>query len=141
MAFSRRDRRRHWTVAIDTHNVSYYGSRSTSHIVGGEKKQGTNYFYSYATAILIHRHRRTPWSCRSAEYRLLLQGLSLILRQVWVFLTEEIARSRCLKPSAWMSELPMVEMLEWLADAIKTPNVPTRCITINSMTITTTKHC
>jgi hypothetical protein len=99
MAFSRRDRRRHWTVAIDTHNVSYYGSRSTPHIVGGQKKQDTNYFHSYATAILIHRHRRTPWSCRSAEYRLLLQGLSLILRQVWVLLTEEIARSRGLKAS------------------------------------------
>jgi hypothetical protein len=291
--FSRLDRRRHWTVAIDTHNVPYYGSRSTPHIVGGQKKQGTKYFHSYATAILLHDHRRytvglmpvakgakphelveqlltqirsrglsiggvvldsgfdsgetilllqklgvsytvplrrkgnqsnrrndcfsrpsgtietvswvtkqsrkpvttqvlvwkrptekqtrvfafSGWgkaslvsqtrrawlgrrryrerfgietsyrqknqargwtTSQSAVYRLLLEGLSLILRQVWVRLTEEIARSRSLKPSAWVSELPLVEMLEWLADAIKTPNAHTRCITINSMTLTTT---
>lgn len=37
-AFSRRDRRRRWTVAIDTHDTPYYGSRSTPHIVGGQKK-------------------------------------------------------------------------------------------------------
>lgn len=57
-AFSRRDRRRRWTVAIDTHDVGYYGSRATPHIVGGQKKQGTKYFFRYATAVLIHRRRR-----------------------------------------------------------------------------------
>ena len=57
-AFSRQDRRRHWTVAIDTHDTPYYGSRSTPHIVGGQKKQGTKYFFRYATAVLIHRRRR-----------------------------------------------------------------------------------
>jgi hypothetical protein len=45
-------------VAIDTHNLPYYGDRATPHIVGGQKKQGTKYFFSYATAALIHRRRR-----------------------------------------------------------------------------------
>jgi hypothetical protein len=58
LLFSRRDRRRRWTVAIDTHNVPYYGCRSTAGIVGGQKKQGTKYFFQYATAVLIHRRRR-----------------------------------------------------------------------------------
>jgi hypothetical protein len=58
LAFSRRDRRRRWTVAIDVHNVPYYGDRSTPGIVGGPKKQGTKYSFSYATAVLIHRRRR-----------------------------------------------------------------------------------
>jgi hypothetical protein len=58
LAFSRRDRRRRWTVAIDTHHVPYYGHRATPHIVGGQKKQGTKYFFSYATAVLLHRRRR-----------------------------------------------------------------------------------
>ena len=57
-AFSRRDRRRAWNVAIDTHNVPYYGCRSTPRIIGGQKKHGTKYFHSYATAVLIHRRRR-----------------------------------------------------------------------------------
>ena len=58
LAFSRRDRRRRWTVAIDTHNLPYYGHRSTPHIVGGQTKQGTKWFFSYATAVLLHRRRR-----------------------------------------------------------------------------------
>lgn len=57
LAFSRRDRRRHWAVAIDSHNRPYYERRSNSPIVGGQKKQGTKYFFSYATAVLIHRRR------------------------------------------------------------------------------------
>jgi hypothetical protein len=58
LTFSRKDRRRRWTVAIDTHNVPYYGSHNTAGIVGGQKKQGTKYFFSYATAVLIHKRRR-----------------------------------------------------------------------------------
>jgi len=58
LAFPRRDRRRRWTVAIDTHHVPYYGDRATPHIVGGQRKQGTQYFFAYATAVLIHRRRR-----------------------------------------------------------------------------------
>ena len=58
LAFSRLDRRRRWTVAIDTHAVPYYGDRATPGITGGPKKQGTHYFFAYATAVLLHRRRR-----------------------------------------------------------------------------------
>lgn len=58
LAFSRLDRRRRWTVAIDTHAVPYYGSRATPGITGGPRKQGTHYFFGYATAVLLHRRRR-----------------------------------------------------------------------------------
>ena len=58
LAFSRLDRRRRWTVAIDTHAVPYYGDRATPGITGGPKKQGTHYFFGYATAVLLHRRRR-----------------------------------------------------------------------------------
>ena len=57
MAFSRQDRRRRWMVAIDVHNVAYYGP-PTSDVVGGPKKQGTKWFFAYATAVLLHKHRR-----------------------------------------------------------------------------------
>lgn len=53
-------RRRRWVVAIDTHFCPFYGDRSTPGVVGGQKKQGTNSFYGYATACLVHpRHRYT----------------------------------------------------------------------------------
>ena len=56
--FSRRDRRRTWLLAIDTHYDPYYGSRQTPHIRGGQKKQGTKYFHVTASAVLIHKRRR-----------------------------------------------------------------------------------
>ena len=55
--FSRRDRQRKWMVAIDTHNVPYYGT-PTPDVVGGPKKQGTKQFFCYATAVLLHKRRR-----------------------------------------------------------------------------------
>ena len=56
-SLSRKDRRRGWMVAIDTHNVPYYGT-PTPDIVGGPKKQGTKQFFCYATAVLLHKRRR-----------------------------------------------------------------------------------
>ena len=292
-AFSRRDRRRPWTVAIDLHYVPYYGSRATAHIVGGPRKQGTQFFHAYATAVLIHKRRRYTVGLRSvgkglkpheqvqalleqvaarglsiggvvldagfdsgatilllqerevsytvplrrkgrganrrndcyskpsgtlatvdwvteksrrpvqtralvwqragesqarvyafggwgaatavsearrarlgrrryrerfgietsyrqknqargrttstrAEYRLLLEGIALVLRQVWVCLTQRIARARGLRPRAWVGELPLVEMLQWLADRIRSHYPHTRQITLPHHTLTTT---
>jgi hypothetical protein len=51
-------RQRRWVVAIDLHYDPFYGDRKTPGIVGGQKKQGTNYFYGYATAELVHRRHR-----------------------------------------------------------------------------------
>jgi hypothetical protein len=55
--FSRSDRRRRWLLAIDTHYEPYYGE-PTPFVVGGPKKQGTKWFYAYATAVLLHKGRR-----------------------------------------------------------------------------------
>jgi hypothetical protein len=72
----------------------------------------------------------------SAEYRLLLEGLALVLRQVWVYLTQQIARDRGLRPSAWVSELSLVEMLDWLLEDIQQHDPPTRRIILANMTLT-----
>jgi hypothetical protein len=58
LAFSRRDRRRRWVVGIDTHDRPFYGNRGTPGTVGGQKKAGTTRFVRYASAVLLHRHRR-----------------------------------------------------------------------------------
>src|SRR5947207_10815857 len=52
---------------------------------------------------------------RDPVYRLLLEGLGYLLRQVWVVLTEELARHRQAKPGTWISALTMAIMLDWLA--------------------------
>jgi hypothetical protein len=50
-------RRRRWDAAVDLHLRPFYGDRRTAGIIGGPKKQGTKYFYGYATAVLLHRGR------------------------------------------------------------------------------------
>jgi hypothetical protein len=51
-------RKRRWDVAIDLHYCPFYGARHTPGVVGGPHKQGTRYFYAYATAVLLHRRQR-----------------------------------------------------------------------------------
>src|SRR6266702_3701554 len=60
-------RRRRWVVAMDLHYQPFYGDRRTPGIVGGQKKQGTNYFYGYATAELVHRRHRYTVGLLSVE--------------------------------------------------------------------------
>lgn len=57
-AFTRADRRRRWTVALDTHFVPFYGHRSAAGVTGGPAKAGTHHFHCDATAALLHRRRR-----------------------------------------------------------------------------------
>jgi hypothetical protein len=56
-AFSRKDRRRSWNLAIDTHYVAYYGQPLPA-LIGGPKKQGTKWFFGYASAVLVQAQRR-----------------------------------------------------------------------------------
>jgi Transposase DDE domain len=56
---------------------------------------------------------------KDVRYRLLLVGLALLLRQVWVWLTGQLARDRRLRPTAWVALLPLARMAEWLADLLK----------------------
>jgi hypothetical protein len=290
-AFTRRDRLRLWSVAMDLHYVSYYGGKNASGVVGGQKKNGTKRFHCYATAVLIHRRRRYTvglisvtkglkpheqvkalleqvrsrglliggvvldagfdsgetilllqqqkvnytvplrrkgngnnrrnacfsqksgtlasvewvteksrksvstrvlvWQCKnqtqtrvyafggwgdkeavselrrarlarrryrerfgietsyrqknqgrgwttsaSVEYRLLLEGIALLLRQVWVRLTQRIAKDRGLSPKDWVSELPLNLMLDWLTDRIRSRYPRTQQITLGRNTLT-----
>ncbi len=56
-AFSRQDRRRCGLLAIDTHDIPSYGHQAPA-VRAGPKKQGTQGFFGYATACLLHPHRR-----------------------------------------------------------------------------------
>ncbi len=71
------------------------------------------------------------------EYRLVLEAVALVLRQVWVCLTLRIARARGLAPTAWVAEFPLAEMLDWLAQRIRARYPRTRCITLTHKTLTT----
>lgn len=288
-AFTRRDRRRRWTVALDTHYVPFYGDRSTAGVIGGPRKAGTQFFHAYATAVLLHRRRRytvgltpvtrglkphrivqilldpvagrglrvaavsrdagldrgdtllllqqrghsyvvplrrkgngrnrrndcfarpsgtlatvgwrtatggravstrvlvwqragqtTPrvyafggwgrgsevrraWRARrryrerlgietsyrqknqargwttsgQAEYRLLLEGLALVLRQVWAALALRIAQRRTFTPTVWVAELTLADVLDWLSDELRRRHPATRRIRLPLPPVTT----
>lgn len=63
--------------------------------------------------------RRAKTTKKDAPYRLLLVGLGLLLRQVWVWLCWQAARARGLRPTARVEELRLARMGEWLADLLK----------------------
>ena len=56
---------------------------------------------------------------RDPVYRLLLEGVAYLLRQVWVMLTEQIARRRHCKPGVWVGVLTRSILLDWLAHALE----------------------
>jgi hypothetical protein len=58
-------------------------------------------------------------TAKDVAYRLLLFGLALLLRQVWVWLTWQLARSRQARPTAWLAELPLQRLLGWLAEVLQ----------------------
>lgn len=56
---------------------------------------------------------------KDVAYRLLLVGLALLLRQVWVWLTWQLARDLRLRPTAHVALLPLARLAGWLADLLK----------------------
>jgi hypothetical protein len=65
------------------------------------------------------RQGKAKTSAKEVGYRLLLVGLGLLLRQVWVYLTGQIARARKLRPKEWVEELPLARLLNWLAERLQ----------------------
>ena len=56
---------------------------------------------------------------KDVKYRLLLIGLGLLLRQVWVWLTGQMARDGRLRPTQWVQGLQLARMTGWLADLLE----------------------
>jgi Transposase DDE domain len=69
---------------------------------------------------------------KDVRYRLLLIGLALLLRQVWVWLTAQVARDRGLRPTAWVAELRLARLGEWLADLLKSKYKEEKVIRLGS---------
>jgi hypothetical protein len=67
---------------------------------------------------------------KDVVYRLLLIGLALLLRQVWVCLSGQLAQTLGLRPTAWVRDLPLQRVLEWLADTLKARYRETKSINL-----------
>jgi hypothetical protein len=84
-------RRRAWDVALDRHDVPYYGT-ATSYTLGGPKKQGTNQFFSYATAVVVQRGQRWCLGLTALSNADSEQAVMTLVRQ----LRDRGIRVRCL---------------------------------------------
>lgn len=56
---------------------------------------------------------------KDVVYRLLLIGVALLLRQVWVWLTWQLARAWRYRPKQWLGALPLAQLLDWLKDEVR----------------------
>jgi hypothetical protein len=65
------------------------------------------------------RQGRAGTTATDVAYRLLLVGLGFVLRQAWVWLSEEIRRQRRQSLTAQVGEWPLQRLLDWLADALR----------------------
>jgi hypothetical protein len=68
---------------------------------------------------------------KDVGYRLLLVGLALLLRQVWVWLTGQVARAGRLRPSQWVQALPLRRLLDWLAAELRAAYPEDRAIPLD----------
>lgn len=75
--------------------------------------------YGIETSYRQLNRGRGKTTAKSEAYRLLLVGVALLLRQAWVYLTWLVARARGLKPGAWVSELPLARLLDWLGQELR----------------------
>ena len=66
---------------------------------------------------------------RDPIYRLLLEGLAYLLRQVWVMLTEILARQWHAPPTAWIGALALQKMVDWLVHELTKLHPETQEIT------------
>ena len=61
-AFSKKNydllNKRKLDIAIDTHDVPYYGSKSDPFVIGGKQDRGTNHFFKFITCSIVVAGRR-----------------------------------------------------------------------------------
>jgi hypothetical protein len=62
---------------------------------------------------------RAVTTSRNAAYRLLLEGLAHLIRQVWVLLTEQLGRVTGGADPGWVADLPLAVLVRWLDDALR----------------------
>ncbi|MGL4421279.1 MAG: transposase [Gemmataceae bacterium] len=92
---------------------------------GDVVKQGAKAAKWYRSRFGIETSYRQKNQCRgfttsdSESYRMMLEGLALLLRQVWVYLTKEIAANNSIPEDEWVKELPLGHLLSKLNDELR----------------------
>src|SRR5205085_3251358 len=67
---------------------------------------------------------------KDVAYRLLLVGLGLLLRQVWVWLTAQLVPPRDRRRGTWVAALPLTTAVQWLADELRRKYQESQAVTL-----------
>ena len=62
---------------------------------------------------------KAPTTSKQLEYRLLLVGIALLLRQVWVAVTAQLARIQGRSLDNEIKRLPLARLAEWIAHELE----------------------
>ena len=137
--FSRPDRRPEWHIKathekVRTRVVLWKGSLKTMLFAfdGWDDHRAKNVHQQAVTARHVYQRRfgiETSYRQKNqaeanttsshSVYRLLLQGIAYLLRQIWVVLREQLARSKQKRHDDRDESFTVARMLDWLADELK----------------------
>lgn len=78
-------------VAIDLHQRPYYGDRDTPGVLGGGAKQGTKYFWTYATLVLVEPGRRYTLAMTAVDNN----RLAATVERLWEYVAPLALKVRC----------------------------------------------
>jgi hypothetical protein len=132
---------------VRTRVVLWKGSRKTmAFAFQGSSDERAYHVYQHAERQRqLYRHRfgietsyrqknqaRAKSMSTDPVYRLLLEGVAYPLRQVWVVLTEALARRGGQRRDGWVGALTVALLPDWLLDSLKEEHPGTRAIPMNT---------
>jgi hypothetical protein len=99
--------------------AGWAGGRGRGRAAGRAARDAYRARFGIETSYRQKNQARAVTTSRDPAYRLLLEGLAHLIRQVWVLLTEQIARAAGRGHPAWVGELPLATLVRWLDAALR----------------------
>ena len=110
--------RRAWERSVKVYAFGGWGSRAAVWRARQAKRAYRRRF-GIETSYRQLNESKGRTTKKDVSYRLLLVGLGLLLRQVWVYLTWQLSRAWRCRPEQWLGELPLARVLDWLRAEVR----------------------
>ena len=91
----------------------------TAHRHAARQKRLYQRRFAIETSYRQKNQAQAVTTSRDPVYRLLLEGLGYLIRQVWVVLTEQLRRAHA-SADAWVGALPLQRLNDWLVHQLTT---------------------
>ena len=112
-------RRRRGTPSRRAMVIAFGGPGAATRAAGRLARRTYRARFGIETAYRQKNQARAWTTSRHAAYRLLLEGLAHLIRQVWVLLTEQLSQATGRGDPGWVSQLPLAVLVRWLDDALR----------------------